>query len=270
MSILYVTDSNEIKNIDISPFSLLFLVDRNDRLSKQLSKQIDIVTFGKNGNMIHSNIPWNLDISDNLSVLNYFVFRKHMIKIKFQKEKDYLVHDYQSKKKTDKIFYKDMIKIIYNFAIQNQDIEKSKQILQTVDQEIEEAVFNYIEYVKPNFNEKQKIYFRKAFKIYQCLLYGLLSHLNKNSKYLYSFVFSLLDAFILFLLIDIVVNYQIEPRDIEKGEFTREFLKILFRLFNEKINHANRENILHYFKVAENDIKSLEYGKRLDDIICYY
>ncbi len=268
MAILYVTNPKEIKNIDISQFSLMFLIDKNDKLSKKLSKKIDITTFDKDGNLIYSNIIQNPYNPQNIEILNYFIFKKNMIAIKFEKEKAYIEQSYQSRKKTDKLF-RPIYEVIYNFVTTNQDKELSIKILNEIDEKIEKSVFEYIEYLQPNFNNYQKKYFKKAFKIYQCMFYGLLSHINKKSKYAHPDIFSLLESHILFVLSEIFIHYKLEREDIKYREFSRDFLKIIFRLFNEQINHSKLKNILFYFKTISDEIESLEKGENLKGLLWY-
>ncbi len=269
MAILYVTEPKEIKSIDLSAFSLMFLIDKNDKLSKKLSKKIYITTVDKEGNLIYSNLIKKPYYSSKVEVLNYFVFKKQMTAMKFKREKAYLEYSYQSKKKTDKIFYESTFQIIYNFAIKNNDKNTAIEALKTSNQEIRKSVFDYIEYLQPNFNKYQKVYFHKALKIYRNLFYTLMSYWNKNSKYANPNIFSLHESYILFLLSDIFINYKLEREDIKNREFNRDFLKILFRLFNEKINHASKKNILHYFNITSNQIEELENGGKLKGMLCY-
>ncbi len=258
MPFLYVSNPKNLKkeNINLDKYDLILMVDKNSKEAKKLAKEGKKITvFKKDGELIYSNIIPMKKYDKNIGELLYIFYKKYLSAINFIRKKEKMENPSISKKSIDRQYYNTLIKPVSEMVISNKDYDHALSSFNTVDDFLYQEAYKYIESQDKSIKENEK-YFKQMFGIYRNLLYSILAFYYKKER-IDTDILSIFDSYILWLMSDIFINYKIEKKDIANGKFTEEFLRVMFRLFNEKINHGSLKNIKHYMNISLEELQTI-------------
>ncbi len=270
MAVLYVTNYKNLEKeeVDLSRFRLIFLVDKSDKRAKKIAKEGRAITaFEKNGDLLYSNILKEKSCEKNVNMLGYVFYKKYISAVNFSKKKDLMENPDRRKSVMDKNYYNFYIRPVYDALTSNNlDKEYVENGFLKVNDMLYESVCKLMSYQLKDFEKLEK-HFYKAFKIYRNILYSMIMS-EFESEFADFDVCSTVDSYLFWTLVDLFVNYGIDRGDIKRGEFSEDFLKILFRIFNEKINHGSYSEIRYYIDLSIKAVEGMYNGtKSLRDVL---